>query len=197
MTQVNSRSEWVELHVFGDGSKKISLTEQEERELAIHEAGHFVSNQELLQDRKKIWCITIIPTDDHFGANIFLKDKYFLENKEDYENEIAVLVSGKIASEQMGFKARFYEKDLIEAYECALECVEKYYPKGLEDKEEQALLLITKGGNIAKKILKENEDKLETIAQALLFRKVLLGEEAQAIYDGTLTIEELEPLELD
>ena len=142
MTQVNSRSEWVELHVFGDGSKKISLTEQEERELAIHEAGHFVSNQELLQDRKKIWCITIIPTDDHFGANIFLKDKYFLENKEDHENEIAVLVSGKIASEQMGFKARFYEKDLIEAYECALECVEKYYPKGLEDKEEQALLLV-------------------------------------------------------
>ena len=73
----------------------------------------------------------------------------------------------------------------------------KVLSKGLEDKEEQALLLITKGGNIAKKILKENEDKLETIAQALLFRKVLLGEEAQAIYDGTLTIEELEPLELD
>lgn len=197
MTQINNRREWIGLHVFGEGSKKISLTGQEERELSIHESGHFVSIQELLQDRKKIWCITIIPTDDHFGANFFFKDQYVLENKEDYEKEIAVLVSGKIASEQMGFKARFYEQDLIEAYQCALECVEKYYPKGLEDKEEQALLLITKGGNIAKKILKENEDKLETIAQALLFRKVLLGEEAQAIYDGTLTIEELEPLELD
>ena len=144
-----------------------------------------------------MWCITIIPTKNHLGSNLFLKDKYVLKNKEDYENEIAVLVSGKIASEQMGFEPRFYEKDLLEAFNYARECVEKYYPKGLEDKEEQALLLITKGGNIAKKILKENEDKLETIAQALLFRKVLLGEEAQAIYDGTLTIEELEPLELD
>lgn len=197
MTQINNRREWIGLHVFGEGSKKISLTGQEERELSIHESGHFVSIQELLQDRKKIWCITIIPTDDHFGANFFFKDQYVLENKEDYEKEIAVLVSGKIASEQMGFKARFYEQDLIEAYQCALECVEKYYPKGLEDKEEQALLLITKGGNIAKKILKENEDKLETIAQALLFRKVLLGKEAEDLYNGTLTIEELKPLELD
>lgn len=197
MTQINNRSEWIEKYVFGEDSEKIAMTEQEERELAFHEAGHFVTNQEILQNRRKMWCITIIPTKNHLGSNLFLKDKYVLKNKEDYENEIAVLVSGKIASEQMGFEPRFYEKDLLEAFNYARECVEKYYPKGLENKEKEISALISKAGKIAQKTLKENEEKLEIIAEALLFRKALLGKEAEDLYNGILTIDKLEPLELD
>lgn len=77
------------------------------------------------------------------------------------------------------------------------EWIEKYYPKGLENKEKEISALISKAGKIAQKTLKENEEKLEIIAEALLFRKALLGKEAEDLYTGILTIDKLEPLELD
>lgn len=200
MTQNNNIREELKRIIFGNNEKKIVLLEPEEKEVSIHESGHFIVNQELQKKRKrrrKIICITIKPTEKFFGANIFPNCKDNFKSKEDYEDEIAFLLAGKIAVEEMGIEPKFYEKDLLEAYKYACECVEKFYPKGIEDKREQAVVLISKAKKVAKEIIKENHDKLELIAQALLYRKLLLGEEAEKLYNGTMTIEQLRLLELD
>ena len=200
MTQNNNIREELKRIIFENNEKKIVLLEPEEKEVSIHESGHFIVNQELQKKRKrrrKIICITIKPTEKFFGANIFPNCKDNFKSKEDYEDEIAFLLAGKIAVEEMGIEPKFYEKDLLEAYKYACECVEKFYPKGIEDKREQAVVLISKAKKVAKEIIKENKDKLELIAQALLYRKLLLGEEAEKLYNGTMTIEQLRLLELD
>lgn len=201
MTQNNNIREELKRIIFGNNEKKIVLLEPEEKEVSIHESGHFIVNQELQKKRKRrrkiIICITIKPTEKFFGANIFPNCKDNFKSKEDYEDEIAFLLAGKIAVEEMGIEPKFYEKDLLEAYKYACECVEKFYPKGIEDKREQAVVLISKAKKVAKEIIKENKDKLELIAQALLYRKLLLGEEAEKLYNGTMTIEQLRLLELD
>lgn len=194
---------WIEENIFGnyaDDFEPVIRTEQELRETAFHEAGHFIVNKALQMDYIPIIVITIVPTKEHFGVNysdyieesVNKDEKYYIER-------IAYAIAGKIASEQMGFEPAFWKGDFIKAIDIAEEYIQKYCPyiNNKEEKEEKTIELFRKAGEEVKKAILENKEKLEIIAEALLFRKILLGEEAQALYDGTLTLEELEPLELD
>lgn len=194
---------WIEENIFGnytDDFKPVIRTEQELRETAFHEAGHFIVNKALRMDYMPIVVITIVPTKEHLGVNYsdFIEES-ITKNERYYIERIAYAVAGKIASEQMGFEPVFWKGDFIKAVDIAEEYIEKCCPyiNSKEEKEEKTIELFRKAGQEVKKAISENKEKLEIIAEALLFRKILLGEEAQALYDGTLTLEELEPLELD
>lgn len=165
-------------------------------EVAYHEAGHYVVKQALnLSYMMDTFCISILPTEFSLGANWYSFRKNVPRNPKMYEDMIASILGGKMATEIIGLNLTSCEDDLRRAYEIAYEYATKYYTD--ENAENQVLKIIVDIGTFVKQLLKDNKERLDLIAQALLSRKVLLGTEARALYDGTLTIEELEPLDLD
>lgn len=201
MAKVNEFQSRIIEMVFGkeeEAFEPLALTEEELRELAVHEAGHCVTFLALNVNYAKLICVTIIQTQEHLGSNLYRYSANIERDERYYKEMIALNIAGKIASDQMGFKPRFYEKDLLEAYELADEYVKKYCPSGnFEEDRNRILKVIAEQKETVLKIIKENEKQLNDITKALLKRKVLLAAEAKALFDGTMTIEELEPMELN
>ena len=201
MTKGNELQSQIIEMIFGKENEDFEppvLTEEELKELAVHEAGHCVTILALNVNYVKLICVTIIPTEEHLGSNCYQYSEEIEQDERYYKEMISLNIAGKIASEQMGFNPRFYEKDLLEAYELANAYVKKYCPSGSSEEDTNRIQkVIAEQKEIVVNVIKKNEKQLNDIANALLKRKVLLGIEAKALFNGTMTVEQLEPIELN
>lgn len=180
---------------FMNGTLSIP-TGEEAIEIAYHEAGHFVVKQVLdLSYMMDTFCITILPNNKALGANWYTYNGKTPQNAKTYRDMIAALLGGKMATNIIGLNSTVCADDFNRAYDIAYKYVTKY--KSNKNKEEQIIDTIVEIGTAVQQLLLDNKEKLEIIANALLWRKILLKNELKDLYDGTISIEDLEPLELD
>lgn len=190
------------------------------REVAYHEAGHFVLYKALNYKAKTVTLVSIIPAEDYLGVNVFEEEKeYLLTSKEYYINEIAECLAGEIAVTLKGYpKNSGKSSDIEYATERARMMVLQY---GMEEgsktllgklnsfskegkieleylsdsqKEElskQTNEILKKAYTIAEEVLKKEEKRLDVIAEALIERGSLTKREADGLYSGKYQIKDL------
>lgn len=178
--------EAIDRAIIGLHSKTKKVIDNEKKIVAYHESGHAILS--LLTNNKELRKISIIPTGTSLGFvyNLPNEDKY-LYTKSQLENEIKVLLAGKIAEELIfGESTSGASNDLRKASNIALRMVREY---GMD--EENGLLLAgendpiskeerTRAESILKKCYKEctknlekHKDLLELLANELLDKEVL------------------------
>lgn len=188
-------------------SKKIVLTEEEERSTAYHEAGHVVLF------RIMNWQIneaSILPTQDsigHVSANE--KEKKTFYSKEEMEDKIMIYLAGRVAESLVLNKIDEGAcNDLKYVTSIAIKMITEYGmddeigPVSINKDDEASILYINKEMNKkiwqkvfecikelekrTRRILVSNREFLEVIAQALLKHKTLTGEEIEKYYQKLL-----------
>ncbi len=200
--------------LMGKERKSMILSDEEKKITAYHEAGHALLAS-LLPHADPIHKVTIIPRGLALGVTQQLpEDDRYTYTKEYLEDQIAVLLGGRVSEEIMlGKITTGAGSDLERATEIARRMVcewgmsdlgplnfgEKegaiFLGKSLSMKkeisEETARLIdreiekiIKKNYERAKEIVKKNRDKLEAIAQGLLEKEVLTSEEINAIINA-------------
>lgn len=177
--------------VKGNKKKNYDRSDNETKLVAFHEGGHALLGK-LLTDND-IPKVTIIPSTSGVGGATFnIPKKMHLLSKKDIINEIIVLYGGRAAEEiLMGNKddittgaSNDIERatELIYMYHNNYGMSEKYGminiskiedPKILDDAVKMSNSLYEKAFNT----LKENYDKLEKIAEALVENETITGEE--------------------
>lgn len=200
--------------LMGKERKSMILSDEEKKITAYHEAGHALLAT-LLPHADPIHKVTIIPRGLALGVTQQLpEDDRYTYTKEYLEDQIAVLLGGRVSEEIMlGKITTGAGSDLERATEIARRMVcewgmsdlgplnfgEKegaiFLGKSLSMKkeisEETARLIdreiekiIKKNYERARDIVNKNRDKLEAIARGLLEKEVLTSEEINAIINA-------------
>ena len=173
---------------------------------AYHEAGHYIVN--IMTDASKdkiVGFVSILPMNGFLGVNwIYYDDSQdAIPSKDYYINTIAMKLAGRVAEKKITNKATSgaysdLESANVIAREASMRCglsdendnrnrhydYEDYHlipeSKKLQlDSERQKF--IDEGYNIAEKIINENEELLEIIANRLLVDEILTGEQLEEI----------------
>ncbi len=208
--------------IAGPAKKSRVITEKERRLTAYHEAGHAIVmrstpgadpvHQITIIPRGSAGGFTMsLPTEDRsYGT------------KKDMEHEIEHLLGGRVAEAlTLDDISTGASNDIQRATETARDMVTKYgfsekigpvnysdsedvflgrdfsktkaYSEGIATEiDNEVRNIIEKAYEHTEKILTENKDKLETVAQALLLVETLDGDQFEALYTGKVTAEELE-----
>lgn len=201
----------IELVFMGKEKKNKILTEDEKKVVAYHEAGHALVTA-LQKHTMPVQKITIIPrTEGALGYVLQVpEDEHVLEFQDEFENRIATLCGGR-AAEALKFNrvTSGASNDIEQATKIARAMVtmygmsEKFGMVQLEDitgkyLDRRAMMncsdetatkidsevksIIKKAYNKAYKLLKRNELILNEIAEFLLERETITGEEFMEIY---------------
>jgi len=204
--------------LMGPERRSLVVSDDEKRITAIHEAGHALLAV-LLPNAEPIHKVTIIPRGLAIGVTqqLPMNDKHNY-SKEYFEDEIAVLMGGRIAEElTSGHFTTGASNDIERATELAKKMVcewgmsEEMGPLTFGKKEEQIFLgreighradysedtairidkevkrLVMDNYNRATQILKAKTDKLLAIADELLVKEVLDGEQIKQIVSQECT----------
>jgi cell division protease FtsH len=188
--------------IVGKEIKTILMSDEEKKLTAFHEAGHALVLLNLPEDTEPLHKITIIPRGRALGVTWWLpeRDKY-QETKREILASIRVAMGGRVA-EDLVFEDKNVTtgcySDFIKATELARKMVcyfgmsEKVgpviygqnqyggfnYSEGTAQKiDEEVRAILDTCYNDAKKILLENRQKLDRLAQALLEKETLYAEE--------------------
>ncbi|MBN1787780.1 MAG: ATP-dependent zinc metalloprotease FtsH [Sedimentisphaerales bacterium] len=195
------------------GRKKRSrkVDEAERKDTAYHEAGHTLV-QSLLKDADPLHKVSIIPRGPYGGATFSLpeKDRNFYTKKYCMA-EMQVCFGGRIAEElfcddissgaQADIKmATTFAREMVQTWGMSSELgpidyspqQPDYFGLGGQDYSEKTAevidievkKLIDEAYNSAKKVIEDNRDKLEAIAQALLKYETLDASEVKILLDG-------------
>ena len=204
--------ESVETVIAGYQRKNAVLSEEEKRIVSYHEIGHALVAAKQ-KNSAPVTKITIIPrTSGALGYTMQVEeDNNYLMSKEELFNKIATLTGGQ-AAEELVFhaittgasndieKATKLARGMITRYGMgdfgmvALETVNGQYlgqdtslscsSAYAEKIDEQVVALIGQARAKAAQILKENESKLHELAEYLLQKETITGEEFTQILNG-------------
>ena len=205
--------ESIEVVIAGHQKKNAVLSDKEKRVVAYHEIGHALvaATQSHSAPVQKI---TIIPrTSGALGYTMQVDtgDKYLL-TKEEIEDKIATFTGGR-AAEEVAFgqvttgasndieqatklaRAMITRYGMSEDFDMvALETVQNQYlggdsslacsPDTQKEVDQKVVELVKAQHEKAKKILEENRDKLDQLAQYLYEKETITGEEFMQILTG-------------
>lgn len=202
--------ESVETVIAGAVKKNAVLGEEEKRIVAYHEVGHALVAAKQTNSAP-VTKITIIPrTSGALGYTMQVdEDEKYLMSKEEIENKIATLTGGRCAEELIFNKITTgASNDIEKATELARKMITKY---GMSEKfgmvslenetnhylggdstltcssdkareiDEEVIKIVKDSHDKAMNILRENIDKLNEIAQYLLDKETITGEEFMTI----------------
>lgn len=173
----------------------------EKRIVAYHEAGHAITNL-MLQPKKRLHKMSIIPTGRHalgYTWAVEQEDRY-LATKEEYLAELAVLMGGRVAEELIfGKVTSGAHSDLKRGTKIAellvwelgmgegaplnykdLSCSEKTK----ERLDHAVAAILAEAYTEARRVLIEQREGLERLAQGLLVHEVLYEHDVKAILEG-------------
>ncbi|WMJ80563.1 ATP-dependent zinc metalloprotease FtsH [Clostridium sp. MB40-C1] len=198
--------EAVEIIIAGKEKKDRIMSTKEKRTVAFHEVGHALVAA-LLKHTDPVHKITIIPrTMGALGYTMQLpEEEKYLVSKEEMMDKITVMLGGR-AAEEVEFntistgasndieKATQTARNMVTIYGMterfdmmALESVSNRYLDGRPIRncsaqteafiDEEMLRIIKESHNKAIKILEENRELLTTIAERLIEKETLMGDE--------------------
>lgn len=205
--------ESIEVVIAGYQKKNAILTDKEKMIVAYHETGHALvaakqSNSAPVQK------ITIVPrTSGALGYTMQVEDgDHYLMNREEIENKIATYTGGRAAEEiAVGTVTTGASNDIEQATKLAramitrfgmsddfdmvaLETVNNQYLGGdsslacsaetASEIDRQVVALVKKQHEKAKKIITENREKLDLLAQYLYTNETITGEEFMNILNS-------------
>ena len=205
--------ESIEVVIAGYQKKNAILTDQEKRIVAYHEIGHALvaarqSNSAPVQK------ITIVPrTSGALGYTMQVEEgNHYLMSKDEIENKIATYTGGRAAEELVfGSVTTGASNDIEQATRLAramitrygmsedfdmvaMETVNNQYLGGdasltcsaetQTQIDRQVVALVKAQHEKAAKILRENREKLDQLAQFLYERETITGEEFMSILNG-------------
>lgn len=202
--------EAVEVVIAGKEKKDRILSDKEKRSVAFHEVGHALTAA-LLKHSDPVHKITIVPrTMGALGYTMQLpEEEKYLVTKEEMMDEITVLLAGRSA-EEVQFnsistgasndieRATKTARNMITIYGMtekfdmmALESVENRYLDGRPVQncsaetatliDSEALRIIKTAHEKAKKILSDNKELLGKVAEILIEKETLMGDEFMEI----------------
>ncbi|MBR2540885.1 MAG: ATP-dependent zinc metalloprotease FtsH [Mogibacterium sp.] len=205
--------ESIEVVIAGYQKKNSILTDQEKKIVAYHEIGHALVAAKQTNSAP-VQKITIIPrTSGALGYTLQVEEgNHYLMNKEELENKIATLTGGRAAEEVVfGSITTGASNDIEQATKLAramitrygmsddfdmvaLETVQNQYLGGdtslacsaeTQAKiDEKVVELVKTQHDKAVKILTENRDKLDELAQHLYEKETITGEEFMQILEA-------------
>jgi cell division protease FtsH len=202
--------EAIEVIIAGKEKKDRIMSEKEKKTVAFHEVGHALVAA-LLKGTDPVHKITIVPrTMGALGYTLQLpeEEKYLL-TKEELFNEIAILLGGRAAEEvEFGSISTGASNDIEKATQSARSMVtmygmsERFDMMGLESPsnryldgrpvqncsaetaaliDEETLKIIKEAHDKARSILENNKELMRKIAQRLLEKETIMGDEFMAI----------------
>jgi len=205
--------ESIEVVIAGYQKKNAVLSDQEKKIVAYHEIGHALVAA-LQSHSAPVQKITIIPrTSGALGYTMQVDtgDKYLL-TREEIENKIATFTGGRAAEEvTFGTYTTGASNDIEQATKLAramitrygmtqdfdmvaLETVTNQYlggdislacsPQTQREIDQKVVELVKQQHEKAKKILTENKEKLDALAQYLYNKETITGEEFMEILTG-------------
>lgn len=181
---------------------------------AYHEAGHSIIALNH-QDTTTIETVTIIPSEGTGGYNYFSYKNDMIFSKKEYMNIIEVLLGGYVGTDLKGYGQNIgASQDIKVASDIARSMFlfygfdEKSAPISyatnsgqvsigyMSDKMKDQLAsnvdhVLKVAMNSAKRLMSEDEDKLEIIAQALIKKAFLTKDEVLDLYNGKITVDDL------
>ncbi|WP_022661589.1 ATP-dependent zinc metalloprotease FtsH [Paucidesulfovibrio longus] len=201
--------------LMGKERRSVILSENEKRTTAFHEAGHALVAK-LLPGTDPVHKVSIIPRGMALGVTQQLPvDDRHNYSKEFLENQLAMLLGGRVAEEialaQMTTGA---SNDIERATKMAHKMVcqwgmsEKLGPLSFGDNQESVFLgkelvhnrnygeetartideevrrIIDEAHEIARKLISENRESLDKIAEALLERETISGKDIDLLMEG-------------
>jgi cell division protease FtsH len=213
--------EAIEVIIAGKEKKDRIMSAKEKKTVAFHEVGHALVAA-LLKDTDPVHKITIVPrTMGALGYTMQLpeEDKYLL-NKEELLNEIAILLGGRSAEEvEFGSISTGASNDIERATQSARSMVtmygmsERFDMMGLESPsnryldgrpvqncsaetsaiiDEETLKIIKTAHEKARNLLKDNRDLMTKIAERLLDKETIMGDEFMEMVKESGVLEGLE-----
>lgn len=207
------------LEVYRENIQKYNILKKEHYEYlhttAYHEVGHYLLHQEFGKKFDKVTYVSIIPTDDYIGVNVFEGNEIRRRRtKQELIEEIAMDLAGDVATElKFGEGDAGKSTDLQNATRTARSMVLRYGMQilnsstlgsrngfidtdSLSDQQKNDLArqtdeLLKRGYQLAKKVLKNQDEKLELLAEALMREGALDGKTMESLYKGEITLAEL------
>ena len=205
--------ESIEVVIAGYQKKNAILTDQEKKVVAYHEIGHaFVAAKQ--SNSAPVQKITIVPrTSGALGYTMQVDEgNHYLMSREELENKIATLTGGRAAEELVFHSASTGASNDIEQATklaramitrygmsedfdmVAMETVTNQYLGGdtslscsaetQAEIDRQVVELVKRQHKKADKILEENRDKLDELADYLYQRETITGEEFMKILNA-------------
>lgn len=180
------------------------MTPRVRKGIAYHEAGHYVLNILTNPDCYVVLAVSIYPTKEYNGVNVFEIDENVTPNtnKEYYYNEIACELAGRVAEELIfGDINSGASEDLDAATAIAHKMITEFgmsngigknriylaegfgNDEGAQEVDEEVSEIIDLVYKRCKKILIENRDFLDAIANALLKHHILMKSELDEIWN--------------
>lgn len=194
--------------VGGLEKKNKIITKHEKTVIAYHESGH-ASVSWLLEHSHPLVKVTIVPRGNSLGAAWYLPEERQLTNKEQIFDEMCATLGGRAAEEVIfGTISTGALSDLEKITKQAYASVsifglnerignisyydssgqqdynfnKPYSEKTAEIIDEEVKKLIDSAYERTKKLLRDNKDKLDTLALRLLEREVLFKEDLEEIF---------------
>ena len=199
---------------MGAERKSMVMLDKEKKNTAYHESGHAIVAK-ILPDADPVYKVTIIPRGRALGVTMQLpeEDKYS-HDKQYLLSQIAILFGGRIAEEifmdQMTTgasndfeRATALARKMVVKFGMTLELGVMVYedseadaytgrssfaPSTLTKIDETIRKILEQQYLIAKNIILEHRDKLETMAQLLLKQETIDSEDIDNIMNGNLVI---------
>ena len=194
--------------VGGLERKSKIITPEEKRTIAHHEAGHATVSW-LLPNANPLLKVTIIPRGQSLGAAWYLPEERQLTTTEQMKDEMAATIGGRVAEELVNGRISTgalsdLEKLTKQAYamvtyfgmsdrignisyydstgQSEYGFTKPYSEKTAEAIDAEVRKLIDEAHSTATKVLTENRDGFEKLAQMLLEREVIFSEDLEAIF---------------
>lgn len=210
----------VEVIIAGKEKKDRILSPKEKKIVAFHEVGHALVSA-LLENTDPVHKITIVPrTMGALGYTMQLPaEEKYLVSKEEMLDQIAVMLGGRAAEEiEFNLISTGAANDIEKATETARTMVsvygmtERFDMMGLESQrskyldgkpvmncsqdtatalDDETLKIIKENHERAKKILKDNSELMTEIAETLIERETLTGEEFMSMVTAALNKEKI------
>ncbi|MCL4149029.1 UNVERIFIED_CONTAM: hypothetical protein GTU68_022726 [Idotea baltica] len=188
--------------MMGAERRSMVLTQDQKEKTAYHEAGHAIVGIKLTKT-DPVYKATIIPRGGALGMVMSLPEMDKLQMfKDEAEERIAMTMAGK-AAEIWKYGAESVSSgpvgDIMQASQLARAMVMRY---GMSDKvgnidyqeaaaaatkeliESEVKRIIDEGYDLAHKIIEDNSDEFERLAQGLLEYETLTGEEIKRVMAG-------------
>ena len=197
--------------IWGRERKSAGYSQNDREITAWHEAGHALL-QVLLPDTDPLHKVTIIPRGRALGATMALPERDVLNHTKKYFlSEIRLCCGGRIAEElHTGDISTGAAQDIAQATQIAREMICKYgmsekfgfqafmepsqfsagdLPPQFSEATSQAIdaevkTMIDAAYADAKRLIVENREKLETLAQTLLEKETMDGRDVEALIKG-------------
>lgn len=181
------------------------MTSRVKRGIAYHEAGHYVLNVLTNPGNYVVLAVSIYPTKEYNGVNVLEVDETVTPNtnKEYFYNEIACDLAGRVAEELVfGDINSGASEDLDSATAIAQSMITEFgmsdgigknrvylneglgNDEGAQEVDEEVAEIINLVYKRCKKILIENRDFLDAIANALLEHHILMKSELDEVWDS-------------